>query len=416
MKKWLTVLLSAILCFGFVFALPSCAGETKPAAVKTLLGEDFLTDEPYVKWEGRYDYTAPEGNEPGKINLYHTASGFTVDFTGTELYVEFDCTVKDNSKSRYPYYNIAVDDEVIPTLSPDRTFHLTGGRERIKIVDGLSEGRHTVKCLKMSEPYDALTSIVVMETDGSFIKRDVEYDNGNFRFMVVCASGGSGHGSLAYSDNIDARIGRNTENSSSLHAFSYLTARIFGADVQFVANSGWGVAYGSGTAISKVLDYSGITTSNNVSGATQTALWDYQKWIPDVILFNIGGNDTTNGSFNQSKYQKEVVAMVEKLHSLYPNAYMVWTHTNSNAGKYAISAMSDAGILRNGYLKEAIIPKVGAKYNEEVMGVGANDHNSIKSHIVTADILAQTLQETWGFMPLYPNITFEEYEGILQKF
>lgn len=416
MKKWLTVLLSGILCLGFVFALPACGGETEPAAVTTLVGEDFLSNEPYVKWEGRYDYTEPEGNEPGKINLYHTASGFTVDFTGTELYVEFDSSVKDDSKNRYPYYNVAVDDEVIPTLNPERTFHLTGGRERIKIVDGLPYGNHTVKCLKMSEPYDAITSIVVMETDGGFIKRDVDYDNGAIRFMVICASGGSGHGSLAYSNNVNARVGRTTANSSSLHAFNYLTARMFGADVQFVANSGWGVAYGTGTAISKVLDYSGITTSNNVSGAKQTAVWDAQKWIPDVILFNIGGNDTTSNGFNQKTYQETVVDMVKNLHKTYPNAYMVWTHTNSNAGKYAISAMSDAGILRDGYMKEAIIPKVGATYNDEAMGVGANDHNSIKSHIVTADILAKTLQESWGFMPLYENITFEEYEGILQKF
>ena len=191
---------------------------------------------------------------------------------------------------------------------------------------------------------------------------------------------------------------------------------MFNADIQFVGNSGWGVAFGTGQAVSKVLDYSGITISNNVSGAKQTALWDHQKWIPDVILFNIGGNDTTNGSFVQATYQQAVVDMVKKLHDLYPNAYMVWTHTNSNAGKYAVSAMTDAGILSAGYMKVAIIPKVGAVYNETPMGVGANNHNSIKSHIVSADILAQPLHDNWGFTPLYQNITFEDYESVLQKF
>ena len=416
MKKWLKVLVSAVLCLGFVFALPACGGETPQNQVKTLLGDDFLAQEPYIKWEGRYDYTAPEGNEPGKINLYHTASGFTVDFTGTELFVDFDCTVQGDSKNHYPYYNIAVDDEVLPTVKPERTFFLTGGRQRVKIVGGLSNGKHTVKCLKMSEPYDALTSIVAMETDGSFLKRDVEYDKGNFRFMAICASGGSGHGALGYSDDTGARTGRTTKNSSSLHAFNYLTARMFNADVQFVGNSGWGVAFGTGQAVSKVLDYSGITISNNVSGAKQTALWDHQKWIPDVILFNIGGNDTISGSFVQDTYQQAVVDMVRKLHDLYPNAYMVWTHTNSNAGKYAVSAMTDAGILSAGYMKVAIIPKVGANYNDAPMGVGANNHNSIKSHIVSADILAQTLHDNWGFTPLYQNITFEDYESVLQKF
>jgi hypothetical protein len=82
----------------------------------------------------------------------------------------------------------------------------------------------------------------------------------------------------------------------------------------------------------------------------------------------------------------------------------------------AVSAMTDAGILSAGYMKVAIIPKVGAVYNETPMGVGANNHNSIKSHIVSADILAQTLHDNWGFTPLYQNITFEDYESVLQKF
>jgi hypothetical protein len=122
--------------------------------------------------------------------------------------------------------------------------------------------------------------------------------------MMVCASGGSGHGSLGYSDDGKGGLGRNTSNSSSLHAFNYLTARMFGADVQFVANSGWGVSYPSGKSIYDVLDYSGITTSNSVNGAKTTAKWDHQKWVPDVIIFNIGGNDTTADGFSELTYQQ----------------------------------------------------------------------------------------------------------------
>ena len=135
-----------------------------------------------------------------------------------------------------------------------------------------------------------------------------------------------------------------------------------------------------------------------------------EEWIPDVILFNIGGNDTTSGDFTQSVYQQEVVAMVQKLHTEYPDAYMVWTHTNSSAGNYAVSAMSDAGILKEDYMKVAIIPKVGADGT-----VGANGHNSLATHISTAEILADTL-ESWGYKRQYDNILFEDYESILQKF
>ena len=115
--------------------------------------------------------------------------------------------------------------------------------------------------------------------------------------------------------------------------------------------------------------------------------------------------------FNQSVYQTEVVGLVEKMHNLYPNSYMIWTHTNSNAGKYAISALSDRGILKDGYLKEVIIPKVGADGT-----VGANNHNSLKTHIDTAKILADALHDSWGYTVIEPNITLESYDSVLVKF
>ena len=380
--------------------------------VNFLCEDDLIASAPYVKWEGRYAYEQGENGEASKVNLYHSATGFTIDFTGTELYVEFDSTIANGSNSRRPYYNVAVDDEVLPTVREDRTFYLSGGRQRICIVSGLENKRHTVKCLKMSEPYDALTSVVSLETDGKFIKRNVDDDLANFRFMFVCASGGSGHGALGYSDDGKGSMSRTTANSSALHSFNYLTARMFGADVQYVGNSGWGVSYPAHQSVLDVIDYTGITTSNNVNGAKQTPLWDYAKWTPDVIIFNIGGNDTTQNGFNQSTYQAEVVQLVEKLHTQYPNAYMIWTHTNSNAGKYAMSALNDAGVTQGGYLREVVIPKV----NNENGTVGANGHNSLLTHITSAQILADALNQHWGFTPIYENVTLEQYDSVLKKF
>ena len=415
MKKIVSLFLALVLLFAFTTVFSSCNEEDEdntPPAVKLLVGAELLGTNPsYVKWEGRYDFTEAEGSSPARLNLYHTASGFTVTFVGTALYVEFEATVAGNGTSHYPYYNVAVDGEVLPTVQPERTFYLTGGQQRVAVVEGLAYGEHTVTCLKMSEPYDALTSILLLETDGALVARDTAYDAGNFKFMVVCASGGSGHGALGYSDDGKGSMGRNTANSSSLHAFNYLTARMFGADVQFVANSGWGVSFSQNQSIYDVLDYSGITTTNNVAGAKQTAKWDHQSWVPDVILFNIGGNDTTANGFDQATYQKEVVEMVEKLHALYPNAYMIWTHTNSNAGKYAVSAMNDKGILKEDYMKVVIIPKVGADGT-----VGANSHNSMATHIATAEILATALETNWGFTRIRQNVTLEDDDSVLKKF
>ena len=122
--------------------------------------------------------------------------------------------------------------------------------------------------------------------------------------MFVCASGGSGYGSLVCVPQ--DTIKRSTANSSSLHSFNYLTARQFGADVQYVAQAGWGVHFPTTKSIWQAFDHVGILgyspTSgykNSVQGAKTTGKWDHSQWVPDVIIFNIGGNDTPQSNFKQ---------------------------------------------------------------------------------------------------------------------
>ena len=74
-------------------------------------------------------------------------------------------------------------------------------------------------------------------------------------------------------------------------------------------------------------------------------------------------------------------------------------------GKYVITNL----VNRN--LKEVIIPKVGADGT-----VGANNHNSLATHIETANILANALTTTWGFTVIEPNVTLENYDSVLVKF
>ena len=120
MKKLYCIILSIIISLGCTFFFGCNQPEEEP--VSLLCNEDLTLDASFVKWEGRYSYQEGENNEPSKVNLYHSATGFTIDFTGTELYVEFESSISGNSKSHYPYYNVAVDDEILPNANPERTF------------------------------------------------------------------------------------------------------------------------------------------------------------------------------------------------------------------------------------------------------------------------------------------------------
>ena len=373
------------------------------------------TEEPLIKWEGRYEYKIGNADLPNMMFLYHTATGFTVDFYGTSLSVEFyHASSIGGSSGGDIYYDYAIDNETLPNIK-NRRFKLPSAdiRYTYNLCSGLKEGHHTVKCLKMNEPADAYTAIVSMETDGNFYVRNLEKDNSRMKIMAVCASGGSGYGSLSYNERSATAVSRTRKNSSSLHAFNYLTARRYNADIQFVAQAGWGVKYSANKSILDVIDKCGITTSNSVDGALTTGDWNYQNYIPDVILFNIGGNDTTRDDFSVDGYKQGVLDLVTKLHGYYPNAKMIWTHTNSRAGNYALDILQSSGIVSQGYLKQGIIPGVGEGTTGQGT-YGASNHASFKTHLDIEAIIVSILQR-WGFEPTVDDITFSDFEFMIEK-
>ncbi len=404
--------LALVLCISLLAgAFAGCKEEQKEEGVNAIRGLELTaSQEPLVRWHGRYEYKSD------MVMLYHTASGFTVEFYGTELKATFFHQATETGGSDI-FYNVAVDDEVIPTAAPERTVCLTDEEmtKTVTLVSGLEEGRHTLTCLKMSEPNDAVTGILDITTDGHFVPRNQEQDQAKLKFMFICASGGSGYGSLVSTEGKN-NISRTRANSSSLHAFNYLTARMYDAEVQFVAQAGWGLTFPENRSIYDVFDHTGILgysenagEKNSVKGAQTTAKWDHSQWVPDVIILNIGGNDTTQSTFVQADYQKDVVALVRRLHELYPNAVMLWTRTDgSKCGTYAISALMNEGIIKEGYIAEAVIPQVGDDGT-----YGASAHNSLQTHIDTAQILADYLSDLYNLEPMRENVTMDDYKDVV---
>lgn len=364
-----------------------------------------------VKWEGRYAYK----KELGMMMLYHTATGFTVDFYGTELKAAFYHDEDLNgTPSKDIYYDVKLDDETLPNIN-NRRIKLPKNdiESNITLVKDLENGHHTVTVLKMNEGNDSFTGIKKIQTDGYFLKRDEPKDNKKPKILAINASYGSGYGSLAYSEVSGTEFKKTTSNSSSLHAFQYLTARRLDADIQFVATSGWGITYPASRSISKIIDNVGVTPTNNVEGSNQTGTWNKDNYVPDIISFHIGGNDEDSSQFNEEGYKTGVLELVNKLHTYYPNAKMLWNHTNSKAGKFAIEAIKEAGIIQQGYLKQCIIPGIG-KGDTGNGTYGASNHASLKTQIDASEAITSNLSR-WGFTPVREQINFLDYVYLLEK-
>ena len=112
------------------------------------LSGELLSSDRYVNMSGRHYFNETEG----RMYFYYTASGFKVSFTGTKL----DATIlatgynKPNNEARIV---VLVDGEVYPeggtTIVLNKAMEAT-----YTLVEGLTQGKHSVEVLKRSEAID----------------------------------------------------------------------------------------------------------------------------------------------------------------------------------------------------------------------------------------------------------------------
>ena len=67
MKKLISIILSLMVVLSCCMLCTAC-DKTQGQSIKVLVGEDLISETPYVKWEGRDSYTEAQNNQPAKVN------------------------------------------------------------------------------------------------------------------------------------------------------------------------------------------------------------------------------------------------------------------------------------------------------------------------------------------------------------
>jgi hypothetical protein len=375
-----------------LLALVACSAERDvndpmEENIKVLAGEDLLGD--YTKWFGRYHL------KDERVFFYHTGTGFHVAFSGSAL--EF--TIEVEKMKEDIYFSLARDGE---SLLDGETIVIDEPKKTIQVVFDTYDD-HTIEFVKRSEPEDGATALLDVRTNGT-LKPVTVLDRPHF--LLIGASGMSGHGALG-----QVYQPRTTENSSSLHAFGYLTASAFASSFEFVSNSGWGLVYGfndrSGeTNIAKAYPYVGIDPDQNIIEAPAL-----EKKTADVIIVNIGGNDYSSVINRLTGFDREeaidtfkdaVIDFVLTLREDAPSAHIFWTMTrgsmNGTAAEQAIALLESED---RAYVHVVVIKGVG----DDGDPIGANNHSSYQTHLRSADLLISEIER-------YTNLTATEMETI----
>lgn len=348
---------------------------TKKVTVMELKEKDLINSG-YVKWMGRTYY-----NEEKKVNeVYHSASGFEIFVKGFNVYATITATNYNAAASR-PCIVIVIDDD----FDNAKTIFLSKASQDVALMTNNNDAlEHKIDLYKRSESIDSHIAVSLIKTDGIFIQK---IEQKELKMEFIAASSSTGYGNLG----TPSSSGKTTENSDALKGFAFLTAQKLNADINIFSASGWGCAFSQWTSpnntnVPAYYDY--VDFKSDIP-------WNSGKYIPDVVVVNLGTNDwsyinaatsATQKDQRMTDFQKAYVEFLKKLHSYYPDAQIVVLYglmQESSIYEITESIVKNAKVFIPDLAVIKIVGDAG----------GYNSHPSAKRHAEIADELAAFIED-----------------------
>ena len=343
--------------------------------------EKALVSGGYIKWMGRTYY-----DEENKVNrVYHSASGFELFFKGSEVIATITATNYASASAR-PCIVIVIDDD----FEHATTLFLDKATQDVTLITGNTDAlEHKIDVYKRSESIDSHIGITSIRTDGVFIQK---IENKPLKIEFIAASSSTGYGNLG-----NANSGKSTANSDALKAFAFLTAQAMNAEVSIFSASGWGCAFSPWTSPNSlnVTDAYEYVDFSSYQRKIEAEKWNAARFVPDVIVVNLGTNDSkyisgastaTEKDARLNAFEKKYVAFLEHLHETYPNAQLVVLYGLMNEREIYDATVS---IVETA---QARIPNVSSiLINGDAMGY--NYHPSAASHQIIANKLTEFIKQ-----------------------
>ena len=392
-RKSAAALCAAVLAVG-------CAGVMPVSAEDTL-----YTFEPYrfnVKILGRAMYL----DEQRALWFGLTDSG--VEFTFTGKTVAFDLLADSSAVGENAArMKLICDGETVSD------FMLKNKNDTIA-YDFDEAGTHTVSLIKVSEAENGTVRLDNIRTDSKYIAptaskaRKIEFIGDS----ITC-----GYGVDAANEN--EHFSTKTEDGTKTYA--YKAAKALDMDYSMVSYSGFGIISGYTTdgkrnttsTLPPYNDKLGFSWWSDFDNGTQmnTVDWDFNAFVPDVIVVNLGTNDASyissvkgadDKKSEREAYTAEYKNFIKQLRAKNPNAYILCTLgiMGQDLYNYMAKAVDE-------YKTETGDTNVGAmKFDLQDWqndGLGADWHPSGASHTKAADKLVEELK------PIIENLPAKEY-------
>lgn len=338
-----------------------------------LQGQSFSipATDPQVRYVGRFDRTDAAGPR-----CAWSASTVAVTLTGGSLNVRLN----ERGKNFW---------QIVVNGAPAGVLELKPGEHVYPVVTDLPAGRHTVELVKRTEASVGATQVLGFELSGG--AKLLPTPARPRRIEVIGDSISCGYGNEAA--NKEQHFSPATENAWL--AYGAVAARAVDADYICVAWSGkklW--------PNNSILDY-----YDRVLPSPTAAKWEFSRWVPDVVIINLGTNDfNVKVNPEEAGWVAAYVAFIQQIRARYPQA-PVYCALGTMLSDWPSARKPRTTIL--GYLAR-VIEQANAAGGPPVRlldfgvqkaenGYGADWHPNVKTNSLMGAQLAETLKKDLGW-------------------
>ena len=298
-------------------------------------------------------------------------SGFSFHFYGTGFVLHFGAY----PCPEVPYVRVWVDGR------PSQRFAVTNGSEKI-LIDGLCEGAHTAKILRVTEGMDPIIvkNVAITGLEPKLLNKPAERP---LRLAFIGDSITCGYGVVGASTT----AGYLTDEQDSSRSYAYLTAELLDAEIQLSGASGKGIVANCNGDRADMTLRQAFAYKDRQGGE-----WDHSAWIPDLTVINAGTNDAWGG-VSDEEFTETAQLLMQEVRAAFPGKPIIWCYGVMDQTKMgAVEAAVNA--FNNTYGNAYYLP-VDTMYGKPEEVGGGGHPNTVTSDRVSK-ILAAKIKEVLG--------------------
>ncbi|MDL2287530.1 GDSL-type esterase/lipase family protein, partial [Eubacteriales bacterium OttesenSCG-928-G02] len=228
-------------------------------------------------------------------------SGFAFNFNGDGFILSFS-DVKGAA-----YVRIIIDN----TFS--QKYSVPNNGEKI-IIENLKDGEHTATVIRITEGENFSVSSIILTGNEPEIGKKPHEKPLKIEFYgdsITCGYGVAAPGTAP---------GFTLFEEDSSRAYAYNVCEKLNADGSYICVSGKGIVAncnGDRTDINAPVFYNWASKDKEV--------WDFSKWQADIVIVNLGTNDSWGGISHEEFYE-EGTKFLHTLRLAYPTANLLWAY------------------------------------------------------------------------------------------